>query len=83
MQDKQELQTYQAKQGDRLDSIYVKIYGDMTLSSYESGYNAFVIANIHLLRCKDFSGVCKGGEIIYLPNLQTTQNNTEEIGLWE
>lgn len=74
---------WRAKQGDRLDSIYVKYYGDITLHSYEKGYNAFVLANRHLLQCRDFQGVCKGGEIIYLPNLTNEQSSNEVLGLWE
>ena len=77
-----DIPTYQAKQGERLDSIYAKNYGDISLHSYESGYNAFVLANINLIQSKDFKGICKGGEIIYLPSL-TKQNDTEVLGIWE
>lgn len=44
------VQTYIAKQGDRLDSIYFRFYSAIALHSYESYYNAFVLANIHLAR---------------------------------
>lgn len=74
--------TYQAKQGDRLDSIYARFYKDMGLrNNYTNGYNAFVLANIHLM--KDFSGVCKGGELIYLPNQDIEQDDKVVLGLWE
>lgn len=72
-------QTYIAKQGDRLDSIYYRFYGDITLHSYESGYNAFVLANIHLIS----SPVLQGGERVYLPNFESASSTDEVLGLWE
>lgn len=84
MHDREELQTYQAKLGDRLDSIYAQHYKDIKLcNSYKSGYNAFILANKHLLTDKDFNGVCKGGEVIYLPYLTIEQNPEVVLGIWE
>lgn len=71
-------QTYLAKQGDRLDSIHYRFYGDITLHSYESGYNAFVLANIHLVRLP----VLQGGEIVYLPRFEESKAD-EVLGIWE
>ena len=71
--------TYTAKLGDRLDSIYFRFYGDITLHSYESGYNAFVLANIHLAH----SPVLQGGEIVYLPSFEATNSTDEVLGIWE
>lgn len=72
-------QTYTAKQGDRLDSIYYRFYGDIELHSYESGYNAFVLANIHLAH----SPVLQGGEMVYLPNFESANSSDEVLGIWE
>ena len=72
-------QTYIAKQGDRLDSIYYRFYGEITLHNYESGYNAFVSANIHLIS----SPVLQGGERVYLPNFESASSTDEVLGLWE
>ena len=71
-------QTYTAEQGDRLDSIYYRFYGEITLDSYESGYNAFGLANIHLVRLP----VLQGGEIVYLPSFEVAKAD-EVLGLWE
>ncbi len=72
-------QTYIAKQGDRLDSIYYRFYGEIELNSYESGYNAFVLANIHLAR----KPVLQGGEIVSLPRFESTNSTDEVLGIWE
>lgn len=71
-------QTYIAKQGDRLDSIYARFYGAITTHSYKSGYNAFVLANIHLAH----SPVLQGGERVYLPRFEDTSQDDEVSGLW-
>lgn len=76
---KQTQQTYLAKQGERLDSIYFRFYGDITLHSYESGYNAFVLANIHLAH----RPVLQGGEIVYLPSFESANSSDEVLGIWE
>lgn len=71
-----------ATQGERLDSIYAKYYGivsSLNTLHYESGYNAFVLANIHLVS----TPILKGGEIVYLPNLKETQESDEVLGIWE
>ncbi|WP_394908903.1 hypothetical protein [uncultured Helicobacter sp.] len=72
-------QTYLAKLGDRLDSIYARFYGEITLHSYESGYNAFVLANIHLIS----NPVLQGGERVYLPSFESASSTDEVLGIWE
>lgn len=73
---------YIAKQGERLDSIYAKHYGidsNLNTLNYESGYNAFILANIHLIN----SPILKGGEIITLIDLKEVEVNDEVLGIWE
>ncbi|TLD97684.1 hypothetical protein LS71_002790 [Helicobacter jaachi] len=76
-QDTQE-QTYIATQGERLDMIFVKIYGDLYQNSYESGYNAFILANIDLIH----TPILSGGEVVKCPIFSDNTESSEELGLW-
>lgn len=65
---------YRAKEGDRLDIIMFKAYGSVDKEVTE----ALLDANEHLLG----SSVLKAGDIVYLPQLQTTQDETKTKALW-
>lgn len=57
------MKTYIAKQNERFDTLFIRFYGKFYQNDYENGYNAFILANIHLID----KGVFEGGEIIYIP----------------
>ena len=65
---------YRAKDGDRLDIIMFKAYGSIDKTVTE----AVLDANEHLLS----SSVLKAGDIVYLPEIQTTQDETKTKALW-
>ena len=65
---------YRAKDGDRLDIIMFKAYGSIDKTVTE----AVLDANEHLLS----SSLLKAGDIVYLPEIQTTQKKTTTKALW-
>lgn len=71
---------YVAKQGDRLDVIYYKHYGNLMQNNYSSGYNAFIMANSHLL---PYPPVLNGGEIVYLIALESINDDDKVSALWD
>ncbi|WP_120945767.1 tail protein X [Helicobacter labacensis] len=69
---------YIAKQGDRWDSIYFKHYGEIVQNGYQSGYNAFLLANIALLDIDVFAG----GERVILPVFEVEEIATDILPPW-
>jgi len=65
---------YRAKDGDRLDIIMFKAYGSVDKKVTE----AVLDANEHLLS----ASILKAGDIVYLPEIQTTQDETKTKALW-
>lgn len=69
---------YIAKEGDRLDIIYYRFYGDFSQDGYRGGFDAFCIANPHLLS----TPILKGGEKVYLPDfLNDGAKNDNGLGI--
>ena len=71
------MRTYIALQGERLDLIFFREYGSFWQDGYASGFNAFCLQNAHLLS----KPVLSGGEVVYLPEIQETNNKTDELGI--
>jgi len=65
---------YRAIDGDRLDIIMFKAYGSIDKDITE----AVLDANEHLLS----SSVLKAGDVVYLPEIQTAQNEITTKALW-
>lgn len=70
---------YIAVQGDRWDSIYFKHYGDLIQNGYQSGYNAFLLANVELLDIDVF----EGGERVVVPVLELEEVSYDIVPVWD
>lgn len=67
------------KQGDRFDTLFTKAYeGTLYQNGYQSGYNAFVLANIRRIDYPVFSG----GEVLVYPQWSEEQEEVRSE-IWE
>lgn len=71
------MREYIAKKGERLDSIFYKIYDSFYQKDYIQGFDAFCLLNKHLLDIP----VLNGGEIVYIKDFENKIQQDKELGI--
>lgn len=68
------MNTYVAKEGDRLDNIAFMAYGSID----DAIINAVLEANAHLLE----RSTLKSGDTVFLPEIQIDDKESDKKALW-